>query len=78
MYEEEREELNDQSTEFDYVGENKLATASYTVNYTILMQTWFNQKTYYDYYTAACTDEDGNEDEDGEACREYTQVIHTL
>ena len=73
-YDAEKEELDTQSTEFDYVGENKLATASYTVNYTILMQTWFNQKAYYDYYTGACTDADGDEDEDGEACQGYTQV----
>lgn len=70
----EKEDLNQQTTEFDYVGESAIATASYSVNYTILMQKWFNQRNYYNYYSTACTDADGNEDEEGEACRGYTQV----
>lgn len=69
----ENEDRNTQSTSFDFVGE-VMDTISYTVNYTILAQKWFQQGRYYDYYTMACTDEDGNEDEEGEACQAYTQV----
>ena len=73
----ENEDRNTQSTSFDYVGESLAATVSYTVNYTQLIgQLWYGEKRYFNYYAAACIDEDGNLDEDGgfETCGRYTQV----
>ena len=71
------EERSIQSSEFDYVGQNMADTASYSVNYTILMQNkWFTQGKGYDFYTGYCTDEDGNQDEDGIGCEYYRQVSH--
>ena len=62
----ENEDRNTQSTSFDYVGESLAATVSYTVNYTQLIgQLWYGEKRYFNYYAAACIDEDGNLDEDG-------------
>ena len=66
---------------FDYVGENGAATyaAGYNaaVNYTQLIgQQWFLEKRFFNYYAAACRDEDGNVEENGdfETCGRYTQV----
>ena len=73
----ENEDRNTQSTTFDYIGESFAATVSYTVNYTQLIgQLWYGEKRSYNYYAAACLDEDGNADEDGEfeTCGRYTQV----
>ena len=74
----ENEDRNTQSTTFDYIGESLAATASYTVNYTQLIgQLWFGEKQFFSYYAAACVDENGDLDEDGEfeTCGRYTQVI---
>ena len=74
----ENEDRNTQSTTFDYIGESFAATVSYTVNYTQLIgQLWYGEKMFYNYYAAACLDEDGNADEDGEfeTCGRYTQVL---
>jgi hypothetical protein len=74
----ENEDRNTQSTSFDYVGESLAATVSYTVNYTQLIgQLWYGEKRYFNYYAAACIDEDGNQDEDGEfeTCGRYTQMV---
>ena len=70
------EDRNYQSTKFDYVGESLASMASYTVNYTIMIRRWFEQGKYFNYYGSTCTDEDGDEDEDGEACAPYTQVCY--
>lgn len=75
----ENEDKNTQSTAFDYVGENFAATASYTVNYTRLIgQQWYAEKKLFNYYLAACLDEDGNVNENGEfdTCGRYTQVCN--
>ena len=77
---EENEDRNSQSTTFDYIGESLAATASYTVNYTQLIgQLWYGEKRFYNYYSAACIDEDGNVNENGEyeTCGRYTQVCVT-
>ena len=68
------ENRNSQSTRFDYVGESLAAMSSYTVNYTVLIRGWFELGRRYNYYSGYCTDEDGNQDEEGEACAAYTQV----
>lgn len=68
------EERNSQIQSYDYIGQNNGATISYTVNYTIMVQSWFQQGRYYNYYSATCIDEDGNEDEEGEACQNYINV----
>ena len=73
----ENEDRNSQSTSFDYIGESFAATVSYTINYTQLIgQLWYGEKRFYNYYAAACLDEDGEVDEDGEyeTCGRYTQV----
>lgn len=72
-------ELNEnrhtQSNTFQYVGQSLIATSSYTVNYTILVRQWFEMgRANYNYYSRYCTDQDGNEDEEGEACAGYIQV----
>ena len=80
----ENEDRNTQSTSFDYIGESFAATVSYTVNYTQLIgQLWYGEKRFFNYYAAACLDENGDLDEDGEfeTCGRYTQVaihVHTL
>ena len=68
------ENRNAQATGFDYVGESLAAMSSYTVNYTVLIRGWFELGRYYNYYSGYCTDADGNQDEEGEACAPYTQV----
>ena len=73
----ENEDRNTQSTSFDYIGESFAATVSYTVNYTQLIgQLWYGEKRFFNYYAAACLDENGDLDEDGEfeTCGRYTQV----
>ncbi len=73
----ENEDRHAQSTEFDYIGQTMAATASYTVNYTILIQNqWFAIGPRYDYYGGTCTDEDGNQGDDAEGCENYVQVLH--
>ena len=69
---------NSQSTKFDYVGESLAALSSYTVNYTVLIRGWFELGRSYNYYNGYCTDEDGNQDEEGEACAPYTQVCRIV
>ena len=68
------ENRNAQVVDFDYVGESLAAMSSYTVNYTILIRGWFELRRRYSYYTGYCTNEDGNQDEEGDACAAYTQV----
>lgn len=71
----ENEDRHAQSTDWDYVGQSMAATASYTVNYTVLIQNqWFALARRYDYYGGTCTDEDGNQGEDAEGCEGYVQV----
>jgi hypothetical protein len=65
---------------FDFVGENSAATSFYTgdVNYTRLIgQQWFIEKRFFSYYAAACLDEDGNIEDNGEfmTCGRYTQLV---
>ena len=72
----ENENRHDQSTTFDYVGENLGATRNYSVDYVKIISTWFNEGQNYDYNSAACVDEDGNEEEEG--CQFYTQVSFTM
>lgn len=69
------ENRNSQSTGYDYVGESLAAMSSYTVNYTVLVRGWFQLGRYYNYYSGYCTDADGNQDEEGEVCAPYTQVL---
>lgn len=66
---------------FDSVGESAAATYApgynSAVNYTRLIgQQWFTEKRYFNYYAAACLDDDGNVNENGEfeTCGRYTQV----
>ncbi len=55
------------------------ATASFTVNYTVLMQnTWYAEGRYFDYYGGTCSDENGNQGEDLEGCENYAQVCGQL
>ena len=68
------EDRHDQSTEYDYIGQNILATDESSVNYTILLGTWFKQRSRYNYYTGGCIDEDGEENEELEGCEAYSQV----
>lgn len=65
---------------YDSVGENAAATyaSGYNsaVNYTRLVQRWFIEKRFFSYYRAACFDEDGNINDNGESetCGRYVQV----
>ncbi len=69
------ENRNTQSTTFSYVGQSLAAGNGYSFNYTIMVRRWLDVgKINYNYYSRTCVDEDGNEDEDGEACWPYTQV----
>ena len=68
------DDRHDQSTEYDYVGQNILATDEESVNYTLLMGKWFQQRSNYNFYTGGCRDEDGEEQEDLEGCEGYSQV----
>ena len=68
------EDRNDQIQTYDYIGQSNGATISYTVNYTIMIQTWFQQGRLYNYYSGVCLNADGNEDEEGEACFNYINV----
>ena len=71
------EDSAQQAAGFDYIGENFAATSSYTVNYTQLIgQQWYSEKRFFNYYSAACLDENGDLDENGEfeTCGRYTQV----
>ena len=68
------EDRHDQSTEYDYIGQNILGTDETSVNYTILLGTWFKQRSMYNYYTGGCRDEDGEEKEELEGCEGYSQV----
>lgn len=72
------ENRNSQSAAgFDYVGRNVASTSSYTVNFTqVIAQQWYGEKRFFNYYSAACLDEDGNINENGEfeTCGRYTQV----
>ena len=70
----ENENRHDQSQDYDFVGENLGATLNYTVNFTSIVASWFENKKFYNYYTGTCTDADQDEDEDGEGCIPYTQV----
>lgn len=72
------EDRHDQSTEFDYVGQNIIATDETNINYTILMGGWFKQRSRYNYYTGVCVDENGDESENLEGCEGYSQVSATL
>ena len=73
------EDRHDQSTEFDYVGQNILATDETNINYTILLGSWFKQRSKYNYYTGSCTVEDGDDNEENpEECEGYTQVSAAL
>lgn len=68
------EDRNDQIQTYDYIGQSNGATISYTVNYTIMVQTWFQQGRFYNYYSGVCLNADGDEDEEGEACFNYINV----
>lgn len=71
------EDRHDQSTEFDFVGENLAATTNYSanLNFTAIVAGWFENKKFFNYYTLTCTDADGNEDDEGEGCTRYTQLM---
>lgn len=69
------EDRHDQSTKYDYIGQNILATDDTSVNYTILLGKWFQQRSSYNYYTGTCRDEDGEEREDLEGCEGYSQMV---
>ena len=68
------DDRHDQSTEYDYIGQNILATDEQSVNYTTLLGGWFKQRSRYNYYTGGCTDDDGEENEELEGCEGYSQV----
>ena len=72
---------------YDSVGENAAATYiggyNTAVNYTqLISQQWFREKRFFSYYRAACLDEDGNINDNGEfdTCGRYIQVplVYTL
>lgn len=71
------EDRHDQSTEYDYVGQNIVATDEQSVNYTILLGKWFKQRSKYNYYSGGCLDDDGEEQEELEGCEGYSQVKST-
>ncbi len=78
------EERHDQATDYDYVGENFVATANYSYSLTTMVESWFLQKENYDYYSAYCSDGDDydyddkrnveNSNQDEDPCGGYTQV----
>jgi len=68
----ENENRHDQSTAYDYIGETLGATRNYSVDYVKIVSKWFQQGSMFNYDSATCTDEDGNEEEEG--CQFYTQV----
>ena len=61
-----------ESSNFDYVGENMLATTNSSYNYTTLVSMWYDDWIYYNYANATCID--GNGDVNSEKCEGYTQV----
>lgn len=67
------ENRHEQDSNYDYVGENIAGSANYTTNLTAMVFNWYFEGRLYDYSTAACTDDDGNEEEEG--CESYTQLV---
>ena len=47
---------------------------NYALNYTIMVQNWFNKGRRFNYYSGACVDADGEAQDDLELCMGYTQV----
>ena len=72
----ENENRNDQTTQFDSVGEIYAATANYSVDFAALVSTWYEEGLFYDYYNGICLDEDGEENDKEEACAKYKQVTN--
>lgn len=78
------ENRHEQSSEFDYVGENMGATRNYTYNLTALVGQWFERGKNYNYYTLTCQEEEEEdemdrrrrrqEDDEDDICQPYTQV----
>ncbi len=77
------EERHDQSTDYDYLGENLVATGNYSYSLTTMVESWFLERENYDYYTAYCDDGDDDDDDDDnvdssngdkDPCSGYTQV----
>ena len=78
------ENRHEQSSEFDYVGENMAATRNYTYNLTTLVGQWFERGKNYDFYSLTCQEEDDDEemnerrrrqeDDEADICQPYTQV----
>lgn len=77
------ERRHEQSSEFDYVGENMGATRNHTYNLSTLVGQWFERGQNYDYYSLTCQDEEDEEmnerrrrqeEDEADACQPYTQV----
>ena len=66
------EKKHEQSTEYDFVGEILAGSGNYSINLTSMVFEWFFEGRNYQYSTAACIDDDGNEAEEG--CERYLQV----
>lgn len=66
------EKRHDQSSEYDYIGEIQAGSGNYSINLTSMVFEWFFEGRNYQYSTASCIDDDGNEEEEG--CERYIQV----
>ncbi len=66
------ERKHEQSTDYDYVGEILDGSGNYTINLTAMVFNWFFEGRDYNFNSAACVDEDGEEAEEG--CERYLQV----
>ena len=58
---------HDQSTTFEFVGENLALTTAGAVDYVSLVQAWYDEVNDYTYSTMECAP--------GKACGHYTQVL---
>ena len=68
------ERKHEQSSYYDFVGEILDGSANTTINLTSMVFGWFFEGRDYNFNSAACVDEDGEEAEEG--CERYVQVRH--
>ena len=68
------EHRHEQSTEYDFVGEILHGSGNYSINLTSMVFEWFFEGRNYDYSSAACVDEDGEQQDEEEECRRFIQV----
>lgn len=70
------ERKHEQSSYYDFVGEILDGSSNTTINLTSMVFGWFFEGRDYNFNSAACVDEDGEEAEEG--CERYVQVRHII